>query len=163
MEVDATKAQGEEMTLNFAWYAGTQDGNDDWGYPAQWKVMYRIDGGAWKLIRETATGAESIFLRIAPVVGQADLARQRNNAVSQDQLRLWSGLSAEKLSVPAEAFGHKVTFRITPASNLRSLIRSNPADDCILETNRIKNRDDGLRTLVRFGDIFIDYRLVRKS
>lgn len=158
VEVDATKAQGEEMTLNFAWYAGTQDGNDDWGYPAQWKVMYRIDGGAWKLIRETATGAESIFLRSLPWWDKQIWLGNGTTPYLKTSYDCGLGSQQRSYSVPAEAFGHKVTFRITPASNLRSLIRSNPADDCILETNRIKNRDDGLRTLVRFGDIFIDYR-----
>lgn len=158
VEVDARKVKGEEMTLNFAWYAGTQDGNDNWGYPAEWKVMYSLDGGPWKLVRETATGAKSFFLRSLPWWDKQILIGNGSTPYIKTSFDSGLGSQQRSFSIPSEAFGHEVLFRITPSSTLRSLLRSNPADNCVMETNRIKNHDDGLRTLIRFGDIFIDYR-----
>ncbi len=158
LNVDARKVTGTEMAFNFSWYAGTQDANKGWGFPAEWTLEYSIDGGAWKALVETATGASVVYLRGLPWWDLRLVAPgiSRGCRTSYD-----CGLGSQQRSfrIPADAFGHKFTIRIRPASYRLFMPPRDPSASAVNDEEIIRaDFKDIAFTWIRFGDLTIDYK-----
>ncbi|MCQ2135516.1 MAG: DUF5689 domain-containing protein [Bacteroidales bacterium] len=157
VECSTKKAKGSVMTFNFTWSAGTQNGNDNWGFPLQWKAMCSINGGEWIPMVETATGAQAVNLRSLPWWD-----RVIDNSGHTQKLKTGydCGLGNQHrcFTFPAEAMGKdKVVVRLTPANTIISSIRAEPHTD-VNAGVKMTSKKTYNQTLIRFGYVSVDFK-----
>lgn len=154
VQFSAKKAKGTQMQFNFAWFVGDQNANNDWGYPAEWKVECSIDGGAWTLLKETATGADKVCLRSLPWWDRGI----DNLGNRQTSLDCGLGSQIRSYAIPAAAFGAgNVIMRLSPASDQIAKPHTNPAQS-IVGGAPIKQGMTYLSSQIYFGHVSIDYK-----
>lgn len=150
------KAKGTMMALSFSWSAGSQKIDEDWGFPANWEVLCSIDGGKWVRLTEVATGKKSIPLRPQPYWdGKSKLMNNGHQYRTGYDCGL--GNQHRSFALPDEVFGaDQVVLRLTPVNNNMYSIRKQPSTP---GDNRVKITEAfGGRSVIRFGEIRIDYR-----
>lgn len=156
VEVDARKAKGSMMTFNFSWLAGTGSPEDNWGFPAQWKVQYSLDGNLWQTLKEIATGAEIINLRAHPWM---DKKIERLGGMRRTGFDTALGMQQRSFHIPIEAFGKRnVLLRITPANSIYYSHRVDPKTSVVDPQKTMKGNMSYTASIIRFGEISIDYR-----
>lgn len=156
IEVDTRKAKGRIMTLSFSWLAGTSTPEDNWGFPAQWKIQYSQDGQIWETLKEIATGNEIINLRAHPWMDKkiAQLGGMRRTGFDTAL-----GMQQRCFLLPSEAFGKRsVLLRITPANDIYYAHRVDPKAS-VVDPNKTFTADmTHTASIIRFGEIRIDYK-----
>ena len=156
IEVDARKASGSMMTLNFSWLAGSSSPEENWGFPAQWKVQYSLDGNLWQTLHEIATGNEVFNLRAHPWM---DKKIKMLGGMRRTGFDTALGMQQRSFLIPSEAFGKRgVLIRITPANDIYYAHRVDPKTSVVDPKKTIKPDMTYTSSIIRFGEISIDYR-----
>ena len=155
IEFDARKAKGELMTISFSWLAGNLEAVNNWGFPAQWKVQYSLDGQNWKTLEETATGKQYIHLRPHPWMDN----KLEGLGMRRTGFDTAMGMQQRSFHIPSDAFGQKsVIVRITPASDIYYAHRGDTRDSSVDPNKRINAKMTHTVSMIRFGEISIDYK-----
>ena len=156
IEVDARKVKGDVMTLSFSWLAGTSSPEDNWGFPAQWIVQYSQDGNSWETMPEIATGNNIINLRAHPWM---DKKIERLGGMRRTGFDTALGMQQRSFLIPKDAIGKKtVLLRITPANDIYYAHRVDPKASVVDPTKTFSAKMTGTASIIRFGEISIDYR-----
>lgn len=156
IEVDARKVKGDVMTLSFSWLAGTSSPEDNWGFPAQWIVQYSQDRHSWETLPEIATGNNIINLRAHPWM---DKKIERLGGMRRTGFDTALGMQQRSFLIPKDAIGKKmVLLRITPANDIYYAHRVDPKASVVDPTKIFSAGMTDTASIIRFGEISIDYR-----
>ena len=150
---------GQAMQLCFEWTAGDVNMLNSWGYPAQWKVEYSLDGGKeFKTMKEASTGDEVISLRPLPCwCKTVDTGKAKKNYNTQYDFCL--GTQGHVFNFPEDAAGQEtVIVRITPASNRSFALRTKAKDPSDSPHSAKIEISSPAKGLVTIGSIFVDYK-----
>jgi len=148
--------KGTQLQFNFEWSAGTQDGNKCWYFPVDWEVEYSLDGRVWMLLKENATGAESIILRSVPWKDRK-ITDSGHDFVKKPGIDTGLGPQQRSYTLPQEALGQNEVFvRLAPSTDNISRIRVDYGDPA--KDGKVRHGDTARETWIRFESIQIDYK-----
>ena len=157
IEFSTEKVKGTDMSLCFEFGAGNQDANGSWNFPAEWRVAYSTDGSRWITLKDTATGSTRTILRSVPFWPKV-VEGSGNPKPLPTGYDCGMGLTQHTYALPPSAFGQKHVFiSICPASTKLSQIRSNPANDVIMDHAVVKPTTRQ-QTIMRFGQLYVCYK-----
>lgn len=149
-------SKASNLQFVFTWAAGDQDASNSWGFPAQWKVCYSMDGGNWMPLREASSGSEIFNLRCLPWWDK----NIDNLGYRITPLDCGLGMQTRAFNLPIEAVEAKeITLKLSPANDRYFLPGRDAADDAVLTPdNFVTQTLNSPITKIRFGTISIDYK-----
>ena len=113
---------GKGVSFDFTFSAGNMDPNMSWGYPAEWRVAYSVDGRNFIPVERT------FLLRPFRYTG----TKVRDVGTRMLCYDASPGLQECTVMLPAFLLGQeKVYFRIYPASDKLVVLPEKPEDDCV--------------------------------
>ncbi len=154
VEFSTSGLSGDSMRLFFSWAAGDQNADNNYGFPAQWKVECSTDGISWKELKETATGNTTVNLRPLPFWDKK-IRDGRNVPTSYDAAL---GMQQRGFSIPKEAFGRdRVLVKISPASDTVFYLGDRFDEPAVGKEYMTADKDEYV-TMIRLGNLIIDYK-----
>lgn len=140
------------MQFNFEWCAGNFN-RANANFPVLWGVECSIDGGAWQVLKETATGNDVILITALPW-DEKEIGKKKYNTGYDCGM----GPQQRSFALPQEALtAGTVVIRIAPVSTCISRFCKYPynsyyAEDCVIA------KGGGGTTVINFSNVSIDYR-----
>lgn len=157
VQFDASKMTKGQTQFSFEWAAGAKDGNKCWYFPVDWVVECSINGAEWYLLRDAATGSQTVRLHSLP---WSDTVIKDSGSNNKLKAGYDTGMGEQQHSfvIPGEimASGANVTIRIRPANTLVAKIRRSPEDT--YANTHVKKEDHSRSTWIRFDSILIDHK-----